>query len=241
MTKLSVIIPAYNERPTVEKLLQQVIDLSLPEIEKEILVVESGSTDGTREVVQAYEAKKLIRAFYEDRPRGKGFAVRHALPEATGDIVLIQDADLEYRVSEYPELLAPLVEGRADFVLGSRHLGAGTWKMRHFVHGRLSAWVFNVGNMACTQSFNFLYGTRLTDPTTMFKVFRRKFLEGVVLRSNYFQIDWEIVAKLLRRGCIPLEVPITYASRTFEEGKKIRLWRDGPLALYAMIRFRWCD
>ncbi len=243
MTKLSIIIPAFNERPTVEQLLKEVIavDLAPLGVEKEIIVVESGSTDGTREVVKDFESKGLVKAIYQPKPRGKGNAVRAAFATLTGDIVLIQDADLEYRVSEYPDLLKPLLSGQTDFVLGSRHLGKGDWHFRKFVHGKLSAAFMNFGNKLCNTLFNILYGVDLTDPTTMFKVFRASCIRGVTFRSDYFELDLEIVGKLIRRKYFPIEIPISYVSRGFDEGKKIRISRDGFLVIYAMFRFRWFD
>ncbi|MCG3203447.1 MAG: Undecaprenyl-phosphate 4-deoxy-4-formamido-L-arabinose transferase [Elusimicrobia bacterium] len=243
MTVLSVIIPAFNEANTIKDLLQQVVEVDLHPlgITKEIIVVESGSQDGTREIVQDFENRGVIRAHYEDRPRGKGHAVKLAFKNLTGDIVLIQDADLEYKPSEYPALLAPIQSGKADFVLGSRHLGKGDWHFRKFVNDQVSAKFMNIGNKVCNGLFNFLYGTHMTDPTTMFKVFRSSCISSKVFRSNYFELDWEIVAKLIRSGFIPHEVPISYVSRSFKEGKKIKLWRDGFLSLYAIVRFRWWD
>ena len=237
--KVSILIPVYNEARTCRALLEAVLAADCAGCEKEILVVESNSTDGTQAIVREYESKRLLRALYEDRPRGKGHALKAALGAATGDIVLIQDADLEYKVSEYPALLKPILDGRADFVLGSRHLGANTWQIRKFITNHLSARVINLGGLLYTTLFNVLYGVKLTDPATMFKVFRRACLEGVRLRSNWFELDWEIVAKLVRKGHLPQEVPVSYASRSVEEGKKIRFWRDGPLVFWAILRVRF--
>ena len=192
-------------------------------------------------MVRALAHAKKVRAIYQDRPMGKGNAVKTGFRAAKGDIFLIQDADLEYKVSEYPKLIAPILTGRANFVLGSRHLGHGSWKIRRFTKNRLKSAFFNAAVLGCHTLFNILHGTRLSDPTTMFKVFRRECIEGVVFRSNHFQMDWEIVAKILRRGHPPVEVPVSYVSRSVAEGKKVRFWRDGPLSLYAIVRFRFFD
>jgi len=235
------LIPVYNEAATLQPLLDQVLAADCLGLEKEVIVVESNSTDGTRRIVQEYETRGLVRAIYEDRPQGKGHAVKAALGAATGDIVLIQDADLEYKVSEYPTLIKPILEGHTDFVLGSRHLGAASWQIRCFLTEGIKARLINIGAVFYTNLFNLLYGVRLTDPATMFKVFRRSVLDGVRLRSDWFDLDWEIVAKLIRKGRRPLEVPVSYASRSFEQGKKIRFWRDAPMVLWAIVRFRFLD
>jgi glycosyltransferase involved in cell wall biosynthesis len=236
--RLTIIIPVYNEAATVAVLLQKVIDLPLPDIEKEILVVESNSTDGTRDVVRSLEAQGRVQAIYEEYPQGKGHAVKTGLARATGEWILIQDADLEYDVNDYPSLLKPLQQGTTAFVLGSRHLGQQDWRYRRTGAGRWLGPLIDLGVWAYTQFFNLLYGTSLTDPCTMFKVFRRDCLNGIILLSNGFELDWEIVAKLVRKGFRPLEIPVTYRSRNFKDGKKVRIWRDGWRAMYAILRFR---
>ncbi len=238
--RLSIIVPVYDEMPTVATLLRRVLDVPLDGIEKEIIVVESNSQDGSRSVVQKLEAETKIKAIYEDRPFGKGHAVKTGLAAATGEWILIQDADLEYEVSDYPMLLGPLERGDAAFVLGSRHLGHQGWRYRKGTAvGSLRNFLINAGVWLLTQFFNVLYGERLTDPATMFKVFRRDALQGVTLRADGFELDWEIVAKLTRKGLRPLEFPVTYRSRGFNDGKKVRLWRDGWRALFAIVRFRF--
>lgn len=240
MTRFSVIIPVYEEASTCATLLERVCALDLPDgLEKEIIVIESRSKDGSREIVQAFERDGRIRALYQDRPSGKGNAVKEGLAATTGDILLIQDADLEYDVADYAKLLRPLLEGRTSFVLGSRHLGRESWAYRTPETGWWSATWINAGVWVLTQLFNLLYGVRLTDPCTMYKVFRRECLEGVHWQSDGFELDWEIVAKFVRKGRRPVELPIWYRSRTFEAGKKVRFWRDGCRAVWAICRFRW--
>lgn len=239
--KLSIVVPVYNEVRTARELLKRVLEVDLGALEKEIIVVESGSTDGSRELVQEFEKAGKIKALYQDRPRGKGNALKIGLAAATGDIVLIQDADLEYDIGDYPDLLKPILEGKAAFVLGSRHLGKDDWKIRKFIEHRFQAWLINLGGLLYTNLFNLLYGVKLTDPATMFKVFKKECLDGLTLKSNYFELDWEIVAKFVKKGFIPAEVPVNYASRSKEEGKKIRFFRDGSLVFLAIVRFRFFD
>ena len=237
--RLSIVIPVYNEAATTATLIYKVLSFPLDGYEKEIIAVESNSTDGSREIVQKLAAEGKIKAIYEDRPQGKGHAVKTGLAQATGDIVLIQDADLEYRVEDYPALLAPIEQGKTSFVLGSRHLGREDWRYRRSGAGKWLGHLMDIGVWIYTQFFNWVYQTSLTDPATMFKVFRRSCLEGITFRANGFEMDWEIVAKLMRKGFKPLEVPVSYQSRSYAEGKKIRLWRDGTRSLVAIIRFRF--
>lgn len=239
MKRLSIVIPAFNEQRTLETLIQRVRSIDLPGIEKEIIVVESRSSDGTRETVQALEKSGAIQALYEDRPQGKGHAVKTGLNAATGDWILIQDADLEYDIEDYPLLLKPLQEHKTRFVLGSRHLGSKDWKYRRQGAGKYFGPFLDVGVALYTLLFNLLYGVSLTDPATMFKVFERDCLKGLTLTSNWFDLDWELVAKLIRKGNIPLEIPVSYHARSVQEGKKIRFWRDSFMVLSAIIRFRW--
>jgi glycosyltransferase involved in cell wall biosynthesis len=230
--KVSIIIPAYNEAATVGILLERVWAQPLPAVAKEIIVVESNSTDGTRDIVAQFLARHAaasapqIRVIYQDAPKGKGNAVRAGLSAATGDIVLIQDADLEYEVTDYPGLLDPILEGRTAFVLGSRHLGTDNWRIRKFARQGLLAAFMNIGGGLFHAFFNALFFTRLSDPTSMYKVFRRDCLAGLTLSCDRFDFDFELLGKLIRAGFSPLEVPVSYRSRGFDEGKKIRIFRD---------------
>lgn len=241
MLKLSIIIPVYNEAATVEKLMEKVLAVKLPKLTKEIIIVESNSTDGTREIIKKYEKKKNIKIIYQDKSKGKGNAVKEGLQHASGDIVLIQDADLEYNPAEYGRLLQPILDGKTSFVLGSRPMGLSTWKIRFYFEDALYQKVLNYGGILYTLLFNLLYLVWITDPATMYKVFRKDCLEHITLRSNYFDLDWELVAKLVRKGYKPIEVPISYNSRSLAEGKKIRFFRDGFLVFLAIIRFRFFD
>jgi glycosyltransferase involved in cell wall biosynthesis len=242
--KVSIIIPVYNEAPTVATLLERVWSQPLPRCSSEIIVVESNSTDGSRPIVAEFvarhagEAPPLIRAIYQDRPHGKGHAVRQGFAAATGDILLIQDADLEYDVADYPDLLAPIIEGRTAFVLGSRHMASQSWKIRQFAHNGLLALLMNAGGLLFHALFNALFLVRLTDPTSMFKVLRSDCLQGLTFSCDRFDFDYELLAKLLRAGYHPLEVPVSYRSRGFDQGKKIRIFRDPPTWILAILKCR---
>ena len=236
-TLLSVILPAFNEAGTVGQIVDEVLALRVPGVEIELIIVESNSTDGTREVVARYAAHPRVVLVLEDRPRGKGHAVRAGLGQVSGDVVLIQDADLEYQVAEYPLVLAPILAGEATFVLGCRH--APGKPMRHFEEARHKSLVMNTAHRAFTGMFNLVYATRLRDPFTMYKVFRTEGIVGVPFTSDRFDFDWELVAKLVRRGHQPVEVPITYESRGFESGKKVRFFRDPLTWMVALVRHRF--
>jgi glycosyltransferase involved in cell wall biosynthesis len=238
--KLSIIIAVYNEAATVDTLLERVWAQPLPDIAKEIVIVESNSADGSREIVAQFQARHIgdsaaeIRVILQDGPKGKGNAVRQGLAAASGEIVLIQDADLEYDVADYPDLLRPIIDGRTAFVLGSRHMGPNGWKIRKFAQGGPRAALMNVGGMLFHSLFNVLFGTRLTDPTTMYKVFRADCLDGLTLSCDRFDFDFELLGKLLRSGVRPMEIPVSYRSRGFDEGKKIRIFHD-PLTWVTAI------
>jgi glycosyltransferase involved in cell wall biosynthesis len=245
MHKVSIIIPVYNEASTVATLLQRVRSQPLPGCAREIIIVESNSTDGSREIVTEFIARHAgeglaqIRVIYQDRPRGKGHAVREGFAAATGEILLIQDADLEYEVADYPDLIRPIIEGHAAFVLGSRHAEAKSWKIREFAQNGLLATLMNAGGLLFRAFFNALFSVHLTDPTSMYKVFRSSCLEGLTFSCNRFDFDYELVGKLLRAGYSPLEVPVSYKSRGFDQGKKIRIFRDPPTWVFAILKCRF--
>jgi glycosyltransferase involved in cell wall biosynthesis len=236
---LTVIVPAFNEEETFGTLMETLLRKELPNLQMEIIVVESNSTDGTREHALKYKNHPRVKLILEDKPRGKGHAVRAGLKIATGDYLLIQDADLEYDLEDYDGLLEPLVAGRAAFVLGSRHGGRNVWKMRRFT-GQFGLSLFvNLGHWFFTTLVNVLFFQRLRDPFTMFKVFRRDCLYGLEFECNRFDFDFELLIKLIRKGFQPMELPVNYRSRSFKEGKKVRLFRDPLtwLAVIAWLRF----
>jgi SAM-dependent methyltransferase len=233
---LSVIVPVYNERATFTELMDALLAKEVPGLDREVIVVESRSTDGTRELVRAYEGRPGVRIEYEEAPKGKGHAVRTGLALAQGDIVLIQDADLEYDLNDYDELLQPILRHQRAFVLGSRH--TGDWKIRKFNGQPVLTSVVNTAHLFFAFLLNTACGSHMKDPFTMFKVFRRDCIHGLTFKADRFDFDWELVIKLLRKGYMPVEVPVNYLSRSFKEGKKIRTFRDPPTWVWALIRFR---
>jgi hypothetical protein len=235
---LSVIVAIYNEAATAEAALEQITSKRVPGLDLEFIIVESNSTDGTREIVQRYAGRPGVRVVLEDRPRGKGHAVRTGLQAATGDFVLIQDADLEYDLEDYDCVLEPLRAGRTAFVLGARH-GGQTWKIRRFNDQPGQALLLNLAHRGFTALINLSLGLRLSDPFTMYKVFRHDCLHGLTLECNRFDFDWELLIKLVRKGYAPLEIPVNYRSRSFKEGKKIRMFRDPLTWLRAWAKARF--
>jgi glycosyltransferase involved in cell wall biosynthesis len=246
MDKVSIIISVFNEEATVVELLNRVVRQNLPEnLKKEIIIVESNSADATRSLIQGFIASTIpsanisLQLILQEQARGKGHATREGLRSATGDIILIQDGDLEYDTGDYPQLIQPILDGHADFVLGSRHLSAGTWKIRKFEESPLKAFYMNLGGSLFHTGFNLLYQVKLTDPTTMYKVFLRSCIEGINFECNRFDFDFELVAKLIRLGYNPLEVPVSYASRGFDKGKKVSLLRDPFTWIWSILKFRF--
>jgi SAM-dependent methyltransferase len=238
--KLSVIVPVYNEKATFVELMNRLLAKEVPGLDREIVVVESHSTDGTRELCRKYEGMPGVTVVYQERPRGKGHAVREGFRHVTGDFVLIQDADLEYDLEDYDDLLAPLIAGQQAFVIGSRHTASGSvWKMRQFNDMPLTALLFNAGHLVFLGLLNLLYRQSLQDPFSMFKVFRADCLHGLRFECDRFDFDFELVIKLIRKGYQPVEVPINYRARSFSEGKKVRVLRDPLTWLRALVKYRF--
>ena len=228
--RVSVVIPAFNERSTIDELLRRVAAAPACDLEREIVVVDDCSTDGTRERLREIAASAdpaSIVLVEHARNQGKGAGLRSGFARATGDIVIVQDADLEYDPREYPVLLAPILDGRADVVFGSRFL-AGPHRVLYFWH--------YVANRALTTLSNALTNVNLTDMETCYKVFRKSVLDQLTVESDRFGFEPEITAKVARLGCRIYEVPISYSGRTYEEGKKIT-WKDGATALWWIVRF----
>lgn len=245
--KLSIVMPVYNERATIGEILRRVQET---EMLKEVVIVDDFSTDGTRQMLEAmaaFQAKgeqsapaqddddpvplRDLRFLFQGQNQGKGAALRRGFAETTGDIVLVQDADLEYDPRDYPKLLEPILDGRADVVYGSRFLG-GPQRVHYFWH--------YVANKFLTLLSDISTNLKLTDMETCYKVFRKEVLQGIRIRSNRFGFEPEITAKIAKGPWRIYEVPITYAGRTYEEGKKIT-WKDGLQALWCIIRFKVSD
>lgn len=235
---LSIIVAIYNEAATAAAALDKITAKCVSGLAIEVIIVESNSTDGTREIVQRYADRSHVKLVFEDCPRGKGRAVREGLQHAQGDFVLIQDADLEYDLEDYDLLLEPLLTGRAAFVLGARH-GGQTWKIRRFNDQPMQAMLLNLAHRGFTALINLSLGLSLSDPFTMYKVFRRDCIHGLKFECNRFDFDWEILIKLVRKGYRPLEIPVNYRSRSFKEGKKIRMFRDPLTWLRAWAKSRF--
>lgn len=226
---LSIIVPVYNEEKTVLPLLAKVHSVKLMGLRRQIIVVDDGSSDGTARLLKKVKYPE-VTVLRHGKNRGKGAAIRTAIPHTTGDYVVIQDADLEYDPSDYEKLLVPLLDGSSDVVYGSRFMGP---------HRAFLFWHY-VGNKFLSLVTNVLYNTILTDMETCYKVFKGEILRGLKLRSNRFEFEPEVTAKILKRGCKIFEMPISYRGRGFEEGKKIT-WRDGFSALWTLVRYRWTD
>lgn len=243
MVTLSIVIPIYNEKKTVLTLLDKVYHQKIKGIKKEIIIVEDNSSDGSREIVKQFAKNKSgIKVIFQEKGMGKGTAVRRGFKEVSGEIILIQDADLEYDTNDYEKLVRPIVDGKADFVLGSRHLrhsGKKAWLIRHFKgKERFYAYVMNLGGFFFHSLFNIVYDVKLTDPTTMYKVFKSSLLREVNLEGKYFELDWEIVGKFIMLGYKPLEIPVNYVSRGNSEGKKVKFSRDVLKWLITIFKVR---
>lgn len=224
---LSVVMPVYNERATIEEIVGRVLAVPL---RIELVVVDDGSKDGTRDILTTLQARHRFKLVLQPQNQGKGAALRRGFSETTGDIIVIQDADLEYSPEEFPSLIELICQGRADVVYGSRFLG------RH----RVFLFTHYLGNRVLTLLTNVLYNTMLTDMETCYKAMRAEIVRGMQVTENGFGIEPELTAKIFKRGYRVYEVPITYDGRGYEEGKKIT-WRDGLVALWVLLKFRFTE
>ena len=230
---ISIVIPVFNEAETVTKIIERVGGVPLP-FEKEIIVVDDFSTDGTREILKDFEEKNshTIKVLYQDNNQGKGAALKSGFALANGEVVIIQDADLEYDPREYPKLLNPILEGKADVVYGSRFISGEPHRVLYFWH--------SMGNRLLTLLSNMFTNLNLTDMETCYKVFRKEILTKIDIREKRFGFEPEITAKVARIGCRIYEVGISYSGRSYKEGKKIN-WKDGVWALWCILRYNLFD
>ncbi len=230
MPLLSVLVPVFNERDTVREIVQRIQQV---DVDKEIIMIDDYSTDGTRKILKEIESENdNVRVLFHERNKGKGAAIRTGIPAIEGEIALVQDADLEYNPAEYPRLVAPIVDGRADVVYGSRFKGGEPGRVHLF-------WHF-LGNQLLTLVSNMFTNLNLTDMETCYKVFRSDLLKSIPLEANRFGFEPEITAKIARRRCRVYEIGITYDGRDYSEGKKIG-WKDALAAFYFIIRYSLRD
>lgn len=234
MNRITILIPIFNEVNTLKTILQKVQEANFCGLEKEIILIDDFSDDGTKEILKELELeqKDRYKIFYHDKNLGKGAALRTGFQHVTGDIVIIQDADLEYDPVDYEPLIKLIIDGKADVAYGSRLSGGKPSRSFMFTH--------LLGNKLLTLMTNILYNTTLTDMETCYKAFRTEFIKGIEIKSNRFDFEPEITAKVLKRGARLYELPISYYGREYDEGKKIT-WKDGIHAILALVKYRFVD
>lgn len=225
--KVSIVMPCFNEINTIETIVQTVLQVELP-VERELIIVDDCSTDSTRDYLNTLKGQEAIRVVFHDINQGKGAALRTGFSQATGDIIIIQDADLEYDPNEYSKLLKPILDGKADVVYGSRFIGGESHRVLYFWH--------SVGNLFVTFLSNMFTNLNLTDMEVCYKVFKKSILDKIELKEDRFGFEPEFTAKIARLNCVIYEVGISYYGRTYEEGKKIN-WKDGVRAVYVILKY----
>lgn len=234
---VSVIMPVYNEEKTVHTVIENLLSREFKLFEIELIIIESRSIDSSREIVGQFSEHPQVKILFQESAKGKGFAVREGLKLVSGDIILFQDADVEYSLDDYPALIEPIIKRESDVVLGNRNHHGGP--IRVMEGEKWTSRLTNFGHLLFTAWFNFVYGQKLEDPFTMYKVFRVDCIQGLTFSANRFDFDWELLGKLCRRGFIPLEIPVSYKSRGFKEGKKVRLFKDPITWIVASVKFRF--
>lgn len=233
-TKLSIIIPAYNEEKYIENTLRSVLNFNYKDTKKEVIIIESSSTDNTKNIIEKYRKYKEIKIIYQESPKGKGNAVREGFKHITGDVILIQDADNEYKIEDYPKLLDPIFFDKAVFVLGER--AGQSSKLRKFKDEPFKEILLNFGHRFFTYLINICCNSKLDDPFTMFKVFKKDLILDQSFYSNKFDFDHELIIKLLRKAN-PVIVKVNYSSRQFSDGKKIKILIDPITWLKAIFKY----
>jgi glycosyltransferase involved in cell wall biosynthesis len=226
--KISIVIPCYNEIKTIEAIVQKVLAVELNGLERELVIVDDGSKDGTRDYLDTLRPDTNFQIIFHEQNQGKGAALRSGFTKATGDIIIVQDADLEYDPNEYPKLLKPIMDGNADVVYGSRFAGGESHRVLYFWH--------SLGNNVLTLLSNMFTNLNLTDMEVCYKVFKREVLAKIQLKENRFGFEPEFTAKAARAGFVFYEVGISYYGRTYAEGKKIN-WKDGVRAIYVIVKY----
>ena len=235
---LSVIVPAYNEKKTFSILTKKLLKLKIKKVKLEIIIVESNSTDGTRDEALKFKNNKNIKLILQPNAKGKGNAVIEGFKHVTGDYVIIQDADLEYDPSNFEAMLKPILNQETNFVLGSR-IKKGILHMRSFKNRKILSLTFNILHIILTTFFNIIHQKFILDPWTCYRLFPASVLKNIKFYSQGFDFDTELICKLIRYGLKHKEVPVNYSSRSFEDGKKINVFKDGYLAMFAILKYRF--
>lgn len=235
--KLSVLMPVYNEISTVKKKIDEVLNLRISNLDIELIIIESNSTDGSKEIVKKYSKLQNVKIVFQKSPRGKGNAIRAGFQITEGDFILIQDSDDEYNIDDYHKLLIPLMNDEEKLVLGCRK--KDNWKVRNLENESFNTFLLNIGHVLFTFIFNLMYNVDLKDPFTMYKVFKNPDIKNIKFVCNRFDFDFELLIKLIKIGYKPKEINIDYSSRSFGSGKKVKILRDPITWIIALLRFKF--
>ena len=234
---LSVLMPVYNEKTTVKKKIEEVLNLKISNVDIELIIIESNSDDGSKEIVEKYSKLQNVKTVFQKKPCGKGNAIRAGFKITEGDFIIIQDSDDEYSIDDYHKLLEPLMYNDEKLILGCRK--KDNWKIRSLEDESFNTIVLNVGHVIFSSLFNLMYNVKLKDPFTMYKVFKNPGIKNIKFVCNRFDFDYELLIKLIKIGYKPKEININYISRSFSKGKKINILRDPITWIFALIRFKF--